>query len=99
MQPALTLVGVRDRRVTSAELEGRGALPVVGEAMDTVELDRTMSVDEHPEHPSTPDRRELHRVTDQRHPPPLLFGEVGEFGEFRGGEHPGFVDDHRRTRR
>ena len=56
VESAFTLVGVSDCGVAAAELEGGGAFPVVGEAVDTVELDAAVGVDDHPEHPSPPDR-------------------------------------------
>ena len=77
----------------------RVAFPVVGEAVDLVELDGAVGVDEVVEHAASADGGELHRVTDQGDAPASVVGEGGEVVEAVGGDHAGLVDDHGRSGR
>jgi hypothetical protein len=90
-------VGVEAGGVAVSQFEGRGGFPVVVEPVDGVELDRASGGAQFGEHAATRDRVELVRVTDEREPPPVLVGEVGELVEVGGGEHAGLVDDDRRA--
>ena len=62
--------------------------------MDAFEFDRAEGVDEKPEHASSSDSGKLQWVADQRDSPSPLVCEPSERSEFRGGQHPGLVDDH-----
>ena len=81
-----------DVDVTAAQSKAGFAFPVVVEAVDPLELDRTEGVDEQAEHAAAADRRELLRVTDEHDPPALDVGEVGQLGELGGRQHAGLVD-------
>jgi len=97
MEAAVGVVGVPNSQVTTTQLQRRRDFPVVAEAVDTVEFDATVGVDEHPEHPTPTDRGEPQGITHQRHPPRPALGESEQIGELAGAEHPCFIDVHRRT--
>lgn len=59
MEPAVVVIEVEHLRVATAQPQAGVALPVVGEAVDPIELDGPVAVDEVAEHPRAPDRREL----------------------------------------
>ena len=63
------VVDVDDVEVAAAEAQAGVAFPVVGEAVDAVELDRAVGVDEVAEHAAAADGGELQRVADQHEPP------------------------------
>ena len=93
------VVDLADLDVTAPQSEAGVAFPVVVEAVDAVELDGAERVDEQSEHAAAADGGELQRVADERDPPALHVGEVGQFGELGGGHHPGLVDDDGRPDR
>ena len=97
MQPAVVLVDVGDVDVAVAEPEAGVAFPGLVEAVDPVQLDGVEGVDQQPEHAAPPDGGELQRVTDQRDPPAVDVGQVGQLRQPGGGDHAGFVDDDRGT--
>ena len=96
MQPIMEVVELGDVGVAAAESEAGVAFPVVVEAVDSVEFDRVVGVDEEAEHAASADGGELHRIADEHDPPSLQVGERSEFGELRRGGHASFVDDQRR---
>ena len=91
------VVEVEDVDVAAAESEAGVAFPCIDEAVDAVELDRAERVDGEAEHAASADGRELLWITDEHDTPGALVGEGCEFGELGGGDHAGFVDDHRRS--
>jgi integrase len=65
-------------RVAGAEAEAGLAFPVVAEAVDPVECDGTVAVDEVGEHAAPSDRRELAGIPDQDDSPSSPVGEPGQ---------------------
>ncbi len=99
VEPPVTLVLGDHREVAGAESSGGVAFPVVGEAVDVVEFDGAVGVDEVSEHAAPTHSGELAGIPHHHHPPRPVVGETGEGGEFRGGDGAGLVHDHRRPRR
>ena len=99
VEPTVTCVVDDHRQVASAESSGGVAFPVVGEAMDVVEFDGAVGVDEVSEHATPTHSGELAGIPHHHHPPCLVVSEKGEGSEFRGGDGAGLIHDHRRPRR
>ncbi len=99
VEAVVVVVELCDVGVATAESEAGVAFPVVVEAVDPVEFDGVVGVDEEAEHATSTDGGELHRVADEDDSPALSIGQLCEFGELLGGGHAGFVDDERRSRR
>ena len=96
---AVVVVQLGDVGVAAAESEAGVAFPVVVEAVDSVEFDGVVGVDEQAEHAASADGGELHWVADQHDSPSPPVGERSEFGELGRGGHAGFVDDEGRPGR
>ena len=75
------------------------ASQTVSEAVELLEFDRSGGVAEFGEHPTTSNRLQLERVTDQRQAPLSLLGVHDEAVEVGGVQHGGLVDQDRRPRR
>ena len=73
--------------------------PLVGEAVNVVEFDGAVGVDEVSEHATATHSGELAGIPHHHHPPRPVIGEKSEGGEFRGGDGADLVHDHRRPRR
>ena len=88
---------VGDAAAAVAELQAGVAFPMVVEAVDLVEFNRSQVVDEMFEHAASAHCGELARITDENDPPLVLVGEASQLGQSgrRGGA--GFVDDYRRA--
>jgi hypothetical protein len=82
--------------VSSSKPKTGLAFPFVLEAVDLVQFDGSIRVDEVSEHPSTSYGGELAGVADENESPILLISQSEQFAEFGGGGGGGFVDDHRR---
>ena len=93
MQSAFEVVHVGDGGVAAAEPERGLAFPVVEEAVDLVEFDGAVRIDEVVEHAYPPHGSELHRVADQGDAPASVVGELGKGLKSVSGEHGGFVDN------
>ena len=91
----VVLVVVERCRVAVSQLEGRGRFPPVGEPVDRVEFDHPAGRAQLGEHATAGDGLELVGVTDQREAPAVVIGQLDQAVEVAGGEHAGFVDDHR----
>ena len=99
VEATVTLILAEHADVALAETPGGVGFPLVGEAVDVVEFDGTVGVDEVGEHAAPTNGGELAGITHHHHPPRLVVGETGKGGEFRGGHGAGFIDDHRRPPR
>ncbi len=93
MEPTLVVVDLGNLDLATTEAEAGVAFPVVVEAVDSVEFDGVVRVDEQFEHAASADGGELERVADEDDAPLLLVGKRCEFGELRCRHHPGLVDD------
>ena len=97
VEAAVVVVQLGDVGVAATESEAGVAFPVVVEAVDSVEFDGVVGVDEEAEHAASADGGELHRIADEDDSPLLAVGERCEFGELRRGGHSRFVDDEGRA--
>ncbi len=95
MNAAVVVVSGEHVRVSPTQLQACLPLPTVDEAVDTVELDRPVAVDEVAKHSRAPHRRELHRVADEGQSPAPAIGEVGELCQARCRNHGRLVHHHR----
>ncbi len=66
VESAVVVVQLGDVGVAAAKSEAGVAFPVVVEAVDSVEFDCVVSVDEETEHAAAADGGELHRVADHK---------------------------------
>jgi hypothetical protein len=80
--------------VSSSEPKTGLAFPFIVEAVDLVQFDGSIRVDEMSEHSSASYGGELAGVADQDQPPVLLISETKQGSEFGGGGGGGFVDNH-----
>jgi len=97
VQPSLSLIGRQDGAVASAEPEGRGPFPGVGEAVDPVQGAGVPGVDEGGQHPAgAVDDPDLRRVTDQDDFRCVLGSCGREAVDVQGGGHRGLIDDQDR---
>jgi hypothetical protein len=87
-------VGVPAAGVAVSQLEGRGGLPVGGEAVDALQFVGAAGGAEFVEQAASADGLELVWVADQGEAPVVFGGERREPGEGRGADHAGFVDEH-----
>ena len=94
----MVVVEVEDLGVAPAQGQAGVALPLVGEAVDPVQLDGAVAVDEMAEHARAPDGGELQRVAHQRQAPAPGVGQLRQLGQLGGRDHGRLVDHHRRPR-
>ncbi len=92
------VVEVEGLGVAPAQAQAGVALPVVGEAVDPVQLDGPVAVDEVAEHARATQRGELQGVADQGQAPAPGVGQVGQLGQLGGRDHGRFVDHDGGTR-
>ncbi|MEJ7562023.1 MAG: hypothetical protein WKF45_05805 [Ilumatobacteraceae bacterium] len=93
VEAALLVVDDGDVGVATTEAKACLAFPVVGEAMDPVELCGVEPFDEMAEHAASPNGGELQRIADECEPPSLIIGKLSERSEACGGHHAGLVDN------
>ena len=94
--PVVGLVGVEGAGITGSQLQRRGSLPVVFEAVEAFELVDSAVGAQLGEQAATADGLQLAMVTDEHEAPLVRLGETHELMQGRGGDHPGLVDDERR---
>ena len=89
-------VGVEGAGITGSQLQRRGSLPVVFEAVEVFELVDSAVGAQLGEQAATADGLQLAMVTDEHETPLVRLGEGDEPMQRRRGDHPGLVDDHGR---
>ena len=94
--PVVGLVGVEGAGITGSQLQRRGRLPVVGEAVQAFELVDSAVGAQLGEQAATADGLQLAIVTDQDETPLVRLGETDELMQRRGRDHPGLIDNHGR---
>jgi hypothetical protein len=84
--------------VPGAQGKGRVGFPLVGEAVDVLEVVGVAGAAELVEHAAAADGLELAGVADEHQSPLLGLGESDESVEGVGADHAALVDDERRPR-
>jgi anti-sigma regulatory factor (Ser/Thr protein kinase) len=74
MEATVTLILREDGDISGTEPSGGVGFPLVGEAVDVVEFDTTVGVNEVTKHAASTDGGELAGITHHHHPPRPLVG-------------------------